>query len=129
MTIATRRALRLLTLLAIGVVALNAATSSALAAAKVKVFFARDDRLQTVQRVVPDGGDRLQVAVAALFRGPTAVERKAGIRSAIPRRVVVQEIVVANSVAFLRLPETFAVGGSGDIVDLRLAQLAHTVIY
>jgi lipoprotein-anchoring transpeptidase ErfK/SrfK len=126
-TIATRRALRLLILLAIVVVALGSAASSALAAAKVKVFFARDDRLQTVERVVPDGGDRLQVAVSALFRGPTGAERRDGIRSAIPKGVAVQEIVVANGVAFLRLPETFAVGGAGDIVDLRLAQIAHTV--
>ncbi len=127
MTIATRRALRLLVLLAIGVVALGSMASSSLAAAKVKVFFARDDRLQTVERVVPDGADRLQVAVTALFRGPTKLERKDGIRSAIPKGVVVQEIVVANGVAFLRLPETFAVGGSGNAIDQRLAQIAHTV--
>ena len=114
-------------LLVIGVVALGGTASSALAVAKVKVFFTRDDRLQTVERVVPTGGDPLQVAVTALFRGPTAVERRDGIRSAIPRGVVVREIVVANGVAFLRLPETFAVGGAGDIVDQRLAQIAHTV--
>lgn len=114
-------------LLVIGVVALGGSASSALAAAKVKVFFTRDDRLQTVERVVPTGGDPLQVAVTALFRGPTAVERRDGIRSAIPKGVVVREIVVANGVAFLRLPETFAVGGAGDIVDQRLAQIAHTV--
>lgn len=127
MTIATPRALRLLILLAIGVVALGSTASSALAAAKVKVFFTRDDRLQTVERVVPSGGDRLQVAVTALFRGPTTVERRDGIRSAIPKGVVVQEIVVANGLAFVRLPETFAVSGAGDVVDQRLAQLAHTV--
>ena len=127
MRIVTRRAPRLLILLAIGCVVLGSAGSSALAAAKVKVFFARDDRLQTVERAVPAGGDRLQVAVTALFRGPNAIERRDGIRSAIPKRVVVQEILVANGVAFLRLPENFAVGGSGDTVDLRLAQIAHTV--
>ena len=114
-------------LLVVGVVALGGTASSALAAAKVKVFFARDNRLQTVERVVPNGGDRLQVAVTALFRGPTKVERSDGIRSAIPKGVVVKEIVVADGVAFLRVPETFAVGGAGDIVDLRLAQIAHTV--
>ena len=127
MTIATSPVLRLLLLLAIAVVVLGSTASSALAATKVKVFFTRDDRLQTVERVVPDGGDRLQVAVAALFRGPTAVERGDGIRSAIPRGVIVQEIVVANGVAFVRLPDVFASGGAGDIVDQRLAQLAHTV--
>lgn len=50
----------LLTLLVLGVAALGAAATPTLAAAEVKVFFARDDRLQTVERVVPDGGDRLQ---------------------------------------------------------------------
>lgn len=117
----------LLTLLALGLAALGAAATPALAAAKVKVFFARDDRLQTVERVVPDGGDRLQVAVAALLRGPTAGERRDGIRTAIPTGIVAQEIVVQGGVAFVRLSQAFAVGGTGDRVDQRLAQLAHTV--
>ena len=117
----------LLTLLALGLAALGAAATPALAAAKVKVFFARDDRLQTVQRPVPEGGDRLQVAVAALLRGPTAVERRDGIRSAVPKGIVAQEIVVQGGVAFVRLSAAFAVGGAGDVVDQRLAQLTHTV--
>ncbi len=115
----------LLTLLALGLAALGAAVP-ALAATKVDVFFARDDRLQTVQRVVPDGADRLQVAVASLLRGPTAAERRDGIRTAIPKGIVAQEIVVQGGVAFVRLSQTFAVGGTGDDVDQRLAQLAHT---
>ncbi len=117
----------LLTLLAPGIAALGGPASSAPAAAKVTVFFARDARLQTVQRVVPAGGDRLQIAVAALLRGPTAVERGDGIRSAIPKGMVAHEIVTAGGIAFVRLPEAFAVGGTGDAVDQRLAQLVHTV--
>jgi lipoprotein-anchoring transpeptidase ErfK/SrfK len=41
--------------------------------------------------------------------------------------MVAHETVVAGGIAFVRLPEAFAVGGTGDVVDQRLAQLAHTV--
>lgn len=109
------------------IVVLGTSAGSAFAASKAKVFFARDDRLQAVERVVPDGADRLQVAVNGLLRGPTAAERADGIRSAIPKGVTATEIVVSGGIAFVRLPDTFAAGGSGEIVDLRLAQLAHTV--
>lgn len=126
MTIPTRRALCLLTLCAFGI-SVPAGAAAASSAATVRVFFTRDDRLQTVQRPVPEAGDRLHVAVAALLRGPTAIERRDGIRTAVPRGIVAQEIVVQGGVAFVRLSETFAVGGAGDAVDQRLAQLAHTV--
>lgn len=119
--------MRVLLLVAIGALALATSASSALAAATAKVYFTRDDRLQTVERPVPDGANKLQVAVTALFRGPTTVERRDGIQTQIPKGVVVQEIVVANGVAYLRLSENFAVGGSGDAVDERLAQVAYTV--
>jgi lipoprotein-anchoring transpeptidase ErfK/SrfK len=117
-----------LTLLVLAVlVVAGSAASSALAATKVKVFFARDERLQTVERTVPAGADRLQVALTELFKGPNPAERADGIRTAIARGIVAQEVVVANGIAFIRLPDTFAAGGTGDAVDLRLAQLAYTV--
>ena len=118
---------RIVLLVVIVAMTLAVSASSAFAAATAKVYFTRDDRLQTVERPVPAGADKLQVAVTALFRGPNAVERGDGIQTRIPKGVVVQEIVVANGVAYLRLSDNFAAGGSGDAVDARLAQVAYTV--
>jgi len=107
-------------------VLMGAAAGHAAAAAKVRVFFVRDDRLQTVERPVRPGANRLETAVRALFKGPNAAERRDGIRSAIPRGTVLEEAVVANGVAYLRVPERFAASGGGDAIDLRLAQIVHT---
>ena len=117
-------------LLLAGLLAILGAALAAPAVAatkKAKVFFTRDERLQTVQRPVPEGATPVDAAVRALLVGPNANERADGIGTAIPRGVQVQEIVVSHGIAFIRLPETFAGGGTGDQIDLRLAQLAYTV--
>jgi len=101
--------------------------SPAVAATKAKVFLTRDDRLQAVPRTVPAGVDSLTGAVTALFAGPSAVERRDGVRTAIPSGTVLREAVVANGVAYLRVSDAFAAGGSGDTIDLRLNQILHTV--
>ena len=99
----------------------------AAAASRVKVYLTRDDRLQAVERRVPSGADTLQATVRALFAGPNVAERRDGIGSAIPRRLAVQELVVSGGVAYLRVPEAFAAGGSGRVVSLRLAQVVYTL--
>jgi lipoprotein-anchoring transpeptidase ErfK/SrfK len=104
-----------------------AAASPAAAATKAKIFLTRDDRLQTVPRSVPAGVDPLTRAVTALFAGPSAAERRDGIRTAIPAGTVLREAVVANGVAYLRVSDNIAAGGSGDTIDLRLNQILHTV--
>lgn len=126
-TLPLKRYGRLLILSAVAAVLMGIASGHAAAAAKVKVFFARDERLQTVERPVAPGANRLETAVRALFRGPSARERRDGIRTAIPRGTVLVEAVVANGVAYLRVPEGFAASGSGDAVEMRLAQIVHTV--
>jgi len=118
---------RFATVAAAAATAMGLAVTPALAASKVKVFFARDDRLQTVQRPVAPGADPLVTAVRALFAGPSAAERRDGIRTAIPRGTTLEEAVVANGVAYLRVPESFAASGGGEAVAMRLAQIVHTV--
>ncbi len=106
---------------------LAAGAVPAAAATKAKIYLTRDERLQAVQRTLPAGADPLLATVRALFAGPSPAERRDGIRTAIPRGVAVQEVVVSGGIAFVRVPETFAAGGSGDTIDLRLAQIVHTV--
>lgn len=127
MTLPLKRYARLAILAAAAATFMGVVAGHAAAAAKVKVFFARDDRLQTVERPVAPGANRLEAAVRALFRGPNATERRDGIRTAIPRGTVLEEAVVANGVAYLRVPEGFAAGGAGEAVEMRLAQIVHTV--
>jgi hypothetical protein len=122
-----KRYARIVILGAGAAVLMGIAAGPAAAAATVKVFFARDDRLQIVERPVAPGADRLVTAARALLRGPNATERRDGIRTAIPRGTVLVEAVVANGVAYLRVPERFAAGGRGDAVEMRLAQIVHTV--
>ena len=112
---------------AIAAVAVGLVATPAFAASKVKVFFARGDRLQAVERPVAPGVDPLVTAVRALFTGPSQAERHDGISTAIPKGTTLQEAVVANGVAYLRVPEGFAASGTGEAVDLRLAQIVHTV--
>lgn len=110
-------------LLALG--AFLAAPASA--APKLKVYFTRDTRLQTVERPLAAGADPIEAAVRALFVGPRATERRDGIRTAIPRGVGMTELQVVNGAVFIRVPETFAAGGGGGVLELRLAQVVYTV--
>jgi hypothetical protein len=111
---------------AIAAVVVGLAATPARAASKVKVFFARDARLHTVERPVAPGADRLTTAIRALFAGPSAAERRDGLHTAIPRHTTLVEAVVANGVAYLRVPEGFAASGGGEAVEMRLAQIVHT---
>ncbi len=121
------RIVRFATVAAAAAIAVSLAASPALAASKVKVFFARGDRLQMVERPVAPGADRLTTAIRWLFVGPNRAERRDGIRTAIPRGTSLEEAVVANGVAYLRVPESFAASGGGEAVAMRLAQIVHTV--
>jgi hypothetical protein len=112
---------------AILAMALVLTAAPAVAASRVKVYMTRGDRLQAVERRVPVGADTLQATARALFAGPNAAERRDGIASAIPRRLAVQDLLVSGGVAFLRVPDAFAAGGSGRLVSLRLAQVVYTL--
>lgn len=125
-SLSLKRLARVVILGVAAAVFMGTAAGHAAAAAKVKVFFVRGDRLQTVERPVASGANRLETAIRALFRGPNATERRDGIRTAIPRGTTLVEAVVANGVVYLRVPERFAASGGGDAVDLRLAQIVHT---
>ena len=105
--------------------ALLAAPASA--APKLKVFFTRDSRLQTVERPLATGADAIQAAASALFAGPRSVERRDGIRTAIPRGIRMTEFQVVDGTVFIRVPEAFAAGGDGGALQLRLAQVVYTV--
>ncbi len=97
-------------------------------AATVNVYMTRGDRLQIVQRPMPSGADRELYAARILTKGPTAAERKDGIGTSIPRGTVVQSVTVRDRVAEVRVSPTFATGGDGAAVQLRLAQVVYTML-
>lgn len=107
---------------------LVAASSSSALAAKVNIYLTRDDRLQMVERTVPDGSDPLGASVRALFAGPTKIEVRDGIGTGIPARARHVETVVRDGIAYVRVTAAFANGGTGTQVNMRLAQLVYTTL-
>jgi hypothetical protein len=104
------------------------ASSAAAAGKAVSVYFQRDDRLQIVERPVPAGVDRRRAAADALFAGPNATERRDGIGTAIPSSARVLDLTVVDTIAYVRLSDSFASSGTGTAVELRLAQLVYTLL-
>ncbi len=104
------------------------ATSAVAASKKVSVYLQRDERLQIVERPVPAGVDRRRAALDALFAGPKPAEKADGIGTAIPAGVTVIDLTMVDTVAYLRLPESFAASGSGPALEMRLAQIVYTAL-
>ncbi|MFN2468722.1 MAG: L,D-transpeptidase family protein [Gaiellaceae bacterium] len=81
----SRRGLeRFVLVLAVAGVAVAAPRAAAQRPASVKVFFTKGEQLAAVTRAVGAGQRPEAVALRALMAGPSATERRAGLRSAIP---------------------------------------------
>jgi peptidoglycan hydrolase-like protein with peptidoglycan-binding domain len=87
----------------------------------------RGERLQLVERAIVLGEDPHVSAVRALLHGPTGIERRDGVRSAIPRGTQLSDLAVFDGVAYVRLTERFATGDSGRSALLRRTQLVYTL--
>jgi lipoprotein-anchoring transpeptidase ErfK/SrfK len=93
------------------------------AASTVNVYFLQGEQAVAVPR---EGADA-DAALRALLAGPTADERKRGIRTQVPAGVPVRSVSVANGIATVDLGEKFAGGTRADGLSARLAQLVLTV--
>lgn len=94
------------------------------AATEVVVYFTRGEHFAKVRRDAPDGAS-LQAAVEALFAGPTARERRRGLRSSLPPDADVLGISLAGDVATIEVSPAFTRGSAASL-RARLAQLLHT---
>ena len=90
----------------------------------VRVWFLQGEQL--VQ--VPRAGSTEEDAVRALLKGPTAAERKRGIRTYIPAGIVLNAATVTDGTATVDVGLRFALGDNAANLDARLTQLVRTAL-
>ena len=93
------------------------------AGAGVDVWFVADGKPVSVAR----NGTTLQKAVQQLLAGPTAAERRRGIRSAVPRATPLRSVTVTHRVVTVDLGARFAAGRDGRLLQERVGQLVRTL--
>ena len=93
------------------------------AGAGVNVWFVADGKPVSV----PRNGTTPKKAVEQLLAGPTAAERRRGIRSAVPRATPLRSITVTHRVVTVDLGARFAAGRDGRLLQDRVGQLVRTL--
>ncbi|GGS28668.1 GerMN domain-containing protein [Actinokineospora fastidiosa] len=89
-------------------------------------YFLRGEKVYPVLRTATPpavAGD----AVRALLAGPTAAERAAGYRTAVPSGVALRGLTIRGGTATVDLTGAFASGGGSASMFARLAQLTFTL--
>lgn len=92
----------------------------------VGVYLVLHEHVQPVARTVT-GVSVGAGAVQALLAGPTSAERAAGFSSAVPAGTAFLDLDIAGGLATVDLSGRFASGGGSLSMQLRAAQLVHTL--
>ena len=93
------------------------------AGAGVNVWFVADGKPISVLR----NATTPKRAVEQLLAGPTAAERRRGVRSAVPRATPLRSITVTRRVVTVDLGARFAAGRDGRLLQDRVGQLVRTL--
>ena len=93
----------------------------------VEVAFVRNGMLTRVERVVPRGVAKPLHALRELVQGPTRVERRQGIRTAIPEGVRPRSVRVRGEVWLASFSRSLVGAGAAKTQRARLAQIAATL--
>ena len=91
---------------------------------EVVVYFTRGEHFAEVERRA-SGRPVLDDALRRLFEGPTAAERRRGLRSSIPPDAAMLGAVIVDGIATINVSNSFA-KGSVRSLQTRLAQLVYT---
>lgn len=91
----------------------------------VKTYLLRDERLVSMHRQVVAPAV-LGGALAALVEGPNAVERAAGITSAIPAGTQLLHVTLAGGLATVDLSGAFGTGGGSLSMQARVTEVVFT---
>jgi lipoprotein-anchoring transpeptidase ErfK/SrfK len=118
---ATRAAALAAVACAAGLVAATEARPAGLRS--VDVWFVRDGALVSVER----RAGSISRAVDLLLAGPTARERRRGLRSAVPKGTRVHAVTVRQRVVVVDLASRFAAGTEASGLRARIGQLVKTV--
>jgi germination protein M len=97
-----------------------------LSTTSVVVYLVRSEHVSPVRRVVGPTPAVARAALAALMRGPTRAERRAGYSSAVPAGTGLRGIVLSGGIATLDLTRRFESGGGSLSMLLRVAQVVYT---
>jgi hypothetical protein len=104
-------------------VLLAALALPAQSAASVRLWFLRDHQPVAVER----SSSGVAAALRGLLRGPTAPERRAGLRSALPPGLEVRSLVVRRRVVAVDLAAGVAAATRDAILRDRIRQLVRTL--
>ncbi len=97
------------------------------APATVEVAFVRSGWVVRVERVVPRGAKPAEVALRELTQGPTKVERRKGIRTALPERARLRSLRSDANTWYASLSRSTLGSGSAETRRMRLWQVAATL--
>ena len=103
--------------------AVSALVLSSEAGAGVRVWFTTDAAPVPVVR----DGTTIENAVVALLQGPTAIERRQGIRSAVPRTTPLNSVSVSRRIVTVDFGARFAAGSNPVSLHARVGQVIRTV--
>ena len=93
----------------------------------VEVAFVRSGRLVRVERVVPQGVSAEVHALRELVQGPTRLERRQGIRTAIPEGARLRSVRADGDVWLTSFSRSLLGAGAPATKETRLAQIAVTL--
>ncbi len=91
------------------------------------VYFLRDERLGVAARIVPETEAVGAAAIRTLLAGPNAVERDAGLSTAVPEGTELLGLSIAGGVATIDLSGSFDDGGGTLSMTTRIAQVVYTL--
>jgi lipoprotein-anchoring transpeptidase ErfK/SrfK len=92
-----------------------------------EVAFVRNGWIARVQRVVPRGMAPAETALRELTQGPTRVERRKGIRSALPEGARLRSLRTDGETWFVSFSRSTLGSGSSETKRTRLWQIAATL--
>jgi hypothetical protein len=92
----------------------------------VAIYLARGEHVVPVRRFVPSTSALARASLAALLRGPTVAERRAGYSSALPSGTAVRDLALSRGLLTVDLSRSFEAGGGSLSMQLRVAQVVFT---
>jgi hypothetical protein len=93
----------------------------------LELWFAEDGKLFPTKRTAAFQPAVARLALAALLRGPSSRERRAGLESAVPEDAAVKSVALANGVATVDLSRGISGTSGEEELRLALAQIVYTV--
>ncbi len=93
----------------------------------VEIAFVKNGWIVRVDRVVPKGMTPQQLALRELTQGPTKVERRSGIRTALPETARLRSLRRSSDTWFASFSRSTFGAGSGETKRTRLWQIAATL--